>query len=251
MTTNVRTERKPRSDMGYFDSVFKSLGPLKFQEINWPRQNYLSVNSAASSFRAAANKRNLKNINVKVSKDRLFVYSDEFTGFLPCDNHVTISRAFKNADWCLKRNPDITSWPIPKELIPTYENLSNFQIAMKIRDDLKAKYPYLTVTTFGKDGYAISRDMSYGNLCADIPEEPVKTDAPSETVETESVADIPETVSVQEDIPDSEMVVIPDLPFNIASDVATYLSSQGYDVSMRIFHDTKDDCYASVRFLTK
>lgn len=260
-TRIAKNEGKRRSDMGYFDSVFKSLGPLRFQEIDWKKQGYTSLNSASTSFRAAAKKRNVSGVCVRTINDKLYVYSSDFLGVLPYEL-ANIRTAFQRANAFLTRYPEADTWPIPKWLIPKDENLSGFQIAMKLRDDLKTMYPYLSVTTYGKDGYAINRDKSYGSLCCDsevkksespvdITEEPVNMEASMNTVETTTLPQNKDDVFVRIETRTGDnplITAIPEIPFEMASDLGEYLSSKGYEVNMKIFHGKDRKCYAILSY---
>ena len=58
VSTVRRNTKQTRNDIGYFESLFNTLGPLKYHEINWAGQKYASANSAANSIRAVLNKKN-------------------------------------------------------------------------------------------------------------------------------------------------------------------------------------------------
>lgn len=243
METMAKKEKKTRSEMEYFDSLFRNLGPFRYQEVDWARQKYASYNSAINSIRAAIKKRNLNTINVRGANNKIFLYSSEFESILPCDK-PTLETAFKKADIYLSKHPEAVMWPIPEWLVPKTPDLTNFQIGMQIRDELKAKYPYLTVKLSGKNGYDITRDKSYGNLCAE----------PSDTAETEPVDEkidevAADPVMISPTTDSVEPITIPTLPFHTASGVAVFLSSQGYDVSMKIHHSSTNECFATVSFV--
>ena len=266
-STSIVKEKKRRSDMGYFDGLFRNLSPIRFQEVNWSKQGYANVNSAQTSIYNAITTRHLNSIHTKKVGDRLFVYSDNFTGILPTEDKITLEEAFRRANKCLEKNPDIEKWPIPERLVPHYEGLTNFQIGMKMRDILKEKYPYLTITAYDKNGFGVGRDKSYGSVCGASEVETVKnTKAPTKTeppvVITEDVAkeDIP---VVNEAAPSNEDVLVrietgtgrypmvtamPEIPFEMASNLGEYLSSKGYEVNMKIFHRKDRKCYAVLSY---
>lgn len=270
VSTVRRNTKQTRNDIGYFESLFNTLGPLKYHEINWAGQKYASANSAANSIRAVLNKKNMNNVHIRQSKDKVYLYSDEFFGVLPCETTLTLEDAFKRADICLRRFVSIEQWPIPIWLIPEYDGLTNFQIGMRIRDELKAYYPYLTVVPIGKSGFAIKRDKSYGNLCTNFENEGTvietvpKASVVIETLPKEDVLEemavtnedpvmttiVNEPVSnVAEETPNEgilqeskQVIVLPELPFEIAADVAKYLSTHGYSASMCVV-PTDDNAY--------
>lgn len=297
VSTVRRNTKKTRNDIGYFESLFNALGPLKYHEINWAGQKYASADSAANSIRAVLNKKNMNNVHIRQAKDKVYLYSDEFFGVLPCETTLTLEDAFKRADICLRRFVSIEQWPIPIWLIPEYDGLTNFQIGMRIRDELKAYYPYLTVVPIGKSGFAIKRDKSYGNLCTNFENEGTvietvpKTSVVIETLPKESVSvsyssDVLEEMAVTNEDPvmtdivnepvsnideetpnedilqkyssadsaansisavlnnqkSKQVIVLPELPFEIAADVAKYLSTHGYSASMCVV-PTDDNMY--------
>ena len=277
VSTVRRTAKKTRNDIGYFESLFNTLGPLKYHEINWAGQKYSSADSAANSIRAVLNKKNMNNVHIRQAKDKVYLYSDEFFGVLPCETTLTLEDAFKRADICLRRFVSIEQWPIPIWLIPEYDGLTNFQIGMRIRDELKAYYPYLTVVPIGKSGFAIKRDKSYGNLCTNfenegtvietVPKESIVIETlPKENVLEEMAVTnedpvmtdiVNEPVSnVAEETPNEDIlqeskqvIVLPELPFEIAADVAKYLSTHGYSASMCVV-PTDDNAYLATVTIT-
>ena len=103
VSTVRRNTKQTRNDIGYFESLFNTLGPLKYHEINWAGQKYASANSAANSIRAVLNKKNMNNVHIRQAKDKVYLYSDEFFGVLPCETTLTLEDAFKRADICLRR----------------------------------------------------------------------------------------------------------------------------------------------------
>lgn len=271
VSTIRNNSKQTRNDISDFDRMFNTLGPLKYHEVNWAGQKYASASSAANSIRAVLNKRDDYTIHVKQSKDKVYVYSDEYAGILPCDTKLTLMDAFKRADVCLRKYELIEQWPIPTWLIPDYDGLTNFQIGMKIRDELKAIYPYLTVTPIGKTGFAIKRDKSYGGLCTNADYESVadEIEEPTNDVEVSVVEDIPEepiaiTDTVEETsyqmqiemgitnpitnepIASTSYLTFPELPFALAADVAKYLSSHGYSASMSLIPSVGDEYLATV-----
>lgn len=274
VSTVRRNAKKTRNDIGYFESLFNTLGPLKYHEINWAGQKYASADSAANSIRAVLNKKNMNNVHIRQAKDKVYLYSDEFFGVLPCETTLTLEDVFKRADICLRRFDSIEQWPIPIWLIPEYDGLTNFQIGMRIRDELKAYYPYLTVVPIGKSGFAIKRDKSYGNLCTNFENEGTvietvpKASIVIETLPKEDVLEemavtneepvmtniVNEPVSnVAEETPNKDIlqeskqvIVLPELPFEIAADVAKYLSTHGYSASMCVVPTDSNDYLATV-----
>lgn len=277
VSTVRRTAKKTRNDIGYFESLFNTLGPLKYHEINWEGQKYSSADSAANSIRAVLNKKNMNNVHIRQAKDKVYLYSDEFFGVLPCETTLTLEDAFKRADICLRRFDIIEQWPIPIWLIPEYDGLTDFQIGMRIRDELKAYYPYLTVTPIGKSGFAIKRDKSYGNLCTNFENEgTVIETVPKESIVIETLPkeDVLEEMAVTNEDPvmtdivnepvsnadeetpnedilqeSKQVIVLPELPFEIAADVAKYLSTHGYSASMCVV-PTDDNAYLATVTIT-
>lgn len=277
VSTVRRNTKKTRNDIGYFESLFNTLGPLKYHEINWAGQKYSSADSAANSIRAVLNKKNMNNVHIRQAKDKVYLYSDEFFGVLPCETTLTLEDAFKRADICLRRFVSIEQWPIPIWLIPEYDGLTNFQIGMRIRDELKAYYPYLTVTPIGKSGFAIKRDKSYGNLCTNFDNEgTVIETVPKESIVIETLPkeDVLEEMAVTNEDPvmtdivnepvsnvaeetpnedilqeSKQVIVLPELPFEIAADVAKYLSTHGYSASMCVV-PTDDNAYLATVTIT-
>ena len=277
VSTVRRNTKQTRNDIGYFESLFNTLGPLKYHEINWAGQKYASANSAANSIRAVLNKKNMNNVHIRQAKDKVYLYSDEFFGVLPCETTLTLEDAFKRADICLRRFVSIEQWPIPIWLIPEYDGLTNFQIGMRIRDELKAYYPYLTVVPIGKSGFAIKRDKSYGNLCTNFDNEgTVIETVPKESIVIETLPkeDVLEEMAVTNEDPvmtdivnepvsnvaeetpnedilqeSKQVIVLPELPFEIAADVAKYLSTHGYSASMCVV-PTDDNTYLATVTIT-
>lgn len=256
----MREAVKCRSDMGYFDSLFSLLDLLRYQEVDWARQKYSSVHSAANSIRAAAKKRHLTDVNVRIWNDRLFVFKAGYLGMMPCDSEPTLENAFKKADTCLRNNVLIESWPIPEWLIPKDENLTDFQIGMKLRDELKATYPYLTISPREKNGYSVKRDKSYGSLCKEVKPNTYSNYMTAEelkkTIDLGDLADIVVADTIdstsEEQTPVLTPVVvketsIPPVPFDIAASLAEHLCKKGHRVSMTL-SDMSGECYASVIF---
>ena len=241
-STTVKTPKKPRSDMGYFDSLFNSLGPLKHQEVDWKRQKYASIGSAAGSIKSALTKRHINTVNIKTAGDRLYLYSNNFLGILPCDKHADINTAYKKANELLNKYPEYDAYPIPSFLIPIDSSLNREQMRDKLNYDIKAAYPYLTVETKGKTGFVIKKDRSYGNLCF--------TDTITK-LEPEDIKESWEIIGVQGTMDDEVVMaakteeeertatfvklgLLPELPLDIASDVAKYLSKKGKEVTMSV-----------------
>lgn len=266
-STSIVKEKKRRSDMGYFDGLFRNLSPIRFQEVNWSRQGYANVSSAQTSIYSAMTTRKLNGIHAKKVGDRLFVYSDNFMGVLPTEDKITLEEAFRRANKCLEKNPDIEKWPIPERLVPHYDGLTNFQIGMKMRDILKEKYPYLTITPYDKHGFSVSRDKSYGSVCGaseanetKTAKVPTKTEPPVVITEEVAKKDIPvvnEVAPSNDDVlvrietrtGDNPLITaIPEIPFEMASDLGEYLSSKGYEVNMKIFHGKDRKCYAILSY---
>lgn len=265
-STTVAKERKHRSDMEYFNSLFTNLSPVKFQEVNWSKQGYANVTSARASVYKAITTRNLNNVYVKKSGNRLFVCSNDFMGVLPVED-ITLEEAFRRADKCLTKHPDIEKWSIPERLVPHYEDLTNFQIGMKMRDILKEKYPYLTITPYDKHGFGVGRDKSYGSVCGASETKGTKEterrgvtlkDISEKVVdEVEKVMNKPAIVESVITEPTTEksgtgrysmVTVMPAIPFELASELAVYLSVKGYKVSMEVEYGKDRKCYGVLSF---
>ena len=186
--------KKARSDSGYFDSLFASLGPLKYQEVNWKGQKYASAVSAYGSILGAAKGRHLNDVTARIWEDRVFVYKYDFLGILPWEEKdIAMSQMFNRAAQCLNEHADIEQWPIPAAVearLAVANDKTAFQIGMELRSKLKEEWPYLTVSTNKKGDLVIIRDKLYGGLA------PKKTVTSGYVDATGEQATVPKTVTV-------------------------------------------------------